>query len=103
MAEISNAPRMEGSSQVPPFEAWKGRKRRQLQRFAAKLIYGEQFHWLYWRYLRQYTEPNDLPLKHHLFWLAEGFWSHICGSDEIALEYLVRTFVPSYRSKKWRN
>lgn len=91
-----------GECEVRKWESFKIRIKYKWQRRLATTLYGNHTQWIYWKYLRSYSEPNTLPLKKHLGWLAEAFWSHICGSHELALEYTIRTFFPSYRSKKWR-
>ena len=95
-----------GTCQVPFWESWRMRQRHRIQRLLASILFGKRLQWIYWKYLREgsenrFAEPPS-KLWHHLYWLECAFWSHMCGSDDLALEYFIRTFFPNYQSKKWR-
>jgi len=95
-------PTQMGACEIRGWELRKMRIKRRALHLVTTVIYGKHLQWLYWKYLRAYNEPNTLPFKEHLFWLSNGFWSYICGSEDLALEYFIRTFFPSYKSRKWR-
>lgn len=97
---------MKGECQVSLEESRKMNRRIRRQQLICRVLLGKHMQWMYWYFLREdapyeIASPKRKWLWNRTFWLGEAFWSHMCGSDDLAIEYLIRTLKPSYRSKKW--